>query len=247
MKELEYIQSDLRGMFYIALKDMKTYYLKPPAVSWGIVFPFTWILGFYLRNPKSFTELVPGLIAMTILFSTTAAEAVVINFELRLGSFERLLLAPIRLPAVLLGKVLGGLLFGALMTSIVLLISVVALGLNINLLQMYAVILPSLLVFSSLGSLISVSVKEVMDAQTLLNIPRFLMIFVSGVVFPISKMPEPLQWLAAAMPLTYTVRGIQGPISGGGWAEVLQDAAVNSGFSAVFLVLAVRLLRRRFQ
>jgi len=99
-------RDDLRGIFYIALKDMRTYYLKPPSVSWGIVFPTAWILAFYLRNPQNFEELVPGLIAMTILFSTTAAEAVVINFELRLGSFERLLLAPISLPAVLFERFL---------------------------------------------------------------------------------------------------------------------------------------------
>ncbi|MDY0392421.1 MAG: hypothetical protein RBR89_03365 [Candidatus Bipolaricaulis sp.] len=56
---------------------------------------------------------------MTALFSTTAAEAVVINFELRLGSLERLLLAPIGVPAVLLGKMLGGALFGLIMTAAV--------------------------------------------------------------------------------------------------------------------------------
>src|SRR4030042_5687357 len=104
-------RDNLRAIYYIALKDMKTYYLKPPGVSWGIVFPITWILAFYLRAPGDFRELVPGLIAMTILFSTTAAEAVVINFEMRLGSLERLLLAPVSIAAVLLGKVLGGVVF----------------------------------------------------------------------------------------------------------------------------------------
>ncbi|MFH1485592.1 MAG: ABC transporter permease, partial [Chloroflexota bacterium] len=58
--------NSLRAIYYIALKDMKTYYLKPPAISWGIVFPLAWILAFYLRNPRNFDELVPGLIAMTV-------------------------------------------------------------------------------------------------------------------------------------------------------------------------------------
>ena len=111
-KESKIWRDNLRGIFYIALKDIKTYYFKPPAVSWGIIFPITWILAFYLRNPQDFKELVPGLIAMTILFSTTATETVVINFELRLGSLERLLLAPISIASVLLGKVLGGVIFG---------------------------------------------------------------------------------------------------------------------------------------
>jgi ABC-2 type transport system permease protein len=176
-------RDELRGIFYIALKDMRTYYLKPPSISWGIVFPFAWILAFYLRNPQNFEQLVPGLIAMTILFSTTAAEAVVINFELRLGSLERLLLAPISMSAVLLGKVIGGTIFGLIMTVAVTLGSMVALGLfNISVLYLALIIVSSLLVFSSLGALLCVLVKEVFEAQTLLNLPRFIMVFLCGVV-----------------------------------------------------------------
>jgi ABC-2 type transport system permease protein len=117
----------LRSIYYISLKDMKTYYLKPPAISWGIVFPVAWILAFYLRNPRHFEELVPGLIAMTVLFSTTAMEAVVINYELRLGSLERLLLAPVSLPTVLLGKIVGGAVFGLIITAVLTIISVLSL------------------------------------------------------------------------------------------------------------------------
>lgn len=120
-------QDNLRGIWYIALKDMRTYYLKPPAISWGIVLPVAWILAFYLRNPHNFEDLVPGLIAMTVLFSTTAMEVVVINFELRVGSLERLILAPISLPAVLMGKVLGGAIFGLLITLLVSLVSILGL------------------------------------------------------------------------------------------------------------------------
>jgi ABC-2 type transport system permease protein len=31
-------RDELRGVWAIVQKDMRTYYLKPPAVSWGIVF-----------------------------------------------------------------------------------------------------------------------------------------------------------------------------------------------------------------
>ncbi len=238
---------NLRGIYYIALKDMKTYYLKAPAVSWGIVFPFSWILAFYLRNPSSFEELVPGLIAMTVLFRTTAAEAVVINFEIRLGSFERLLLAPISLPSVLLGKVLGGAIFGLIMTTVVTVCSVLFLGLHPNLLYLILIIIPSLLAFSSLGSLISVSVKEVFDAQTLLNLPRFLMIFISGIIYPVSAMPGVLQYLAYVMPLTYTVDGLRHSFSANLSTTVLTDALVLIGFFILFIFPAIKLLYKKFE
>ncbi|MBN1796660.1 MAG: ABC transporter permease [Sedimentisphaerales bacterium] len=246
-KESKMWRDNLRGIFYIALKDIKTYYFKPPAVSWGIVFPITWILAFYLRNPGSFEELVPGLIAMTILFSTTAAEAVVINFELRLGSLERLLLAPISLSAVLLGKVLGGVIFGFAMTTVVTIGSIIVLGLHPNFIYLILIIIPSLLVFSSLGALLCVLVKEVFEAQTLLNLPRFLMIFLSGVVYPVSKMPLVLRYLSYVLPLTYTVDGLKFSFSDSSNKTILPYALILIGFFLIFIFPAVKLLSKKFE
>lgn len=239
-------RDELRGVWAIVQKDMRTYYLKPPAVSWGIVFPITWILAFYLRSPRDFAELVPGLIAMTALFSTTAAEAVVINFELRLGSLERLLLAPIGVPAVFLGKVLGGALFGLIMTAAVALGSILALGLSVNVVYLVSVTIPALLAFSSLGALLCVMVREVFEAQTLLNFPRFLMIFLSGVVYPVAAMPRALQVLARVLPLTYAVDGLRAAFWGPGAAAYV-DALVLLGFALAFVVPGMRLLARRFE
>lgn len=239
-------RDELRGVWAIVQKDMRTYYLKPPAVSWGTVFPITWILAFYLRSPRDFAELVPGLIAMTALFSTTAAEAVVINFELRLGSLERLLLAPIGVPAVFLGKVLGGALFGLIMTAAVALGSILALGLSVNVVYLISVTIPALLAFSSLGALLCVLVREVFEAQTLLNLPRFLMIFLSGVVYPVAAMPRALQVLARVLPLTYAVDGLRGAFWGPGAAAYV-DALVLLGFALAFVVPGMRLLARRFE
>jgi len=239
---------DLRSIFYIALKDMKTYYLKPPSISWGIVFPITWILAFYLRNPQNFDQLVPGLIAMTILFSTTAAEAVVINFELRLGSLERLLLTPTSFRAVLLGKMIGGAIFGLMMTIVVTAGCVLALGLYyVNLLYLVLIIIPSLLVFSSLGALMCVLVKEVFEAQTLLNLPRFIMVFLSGVIYPVSAMPLLLQYIAYLMPLTYTVHGLQQTFSSSPSSVIFVDVLLLLGFFLIFVLPAIKLLQRRFE
>jgi ABC-2 type transport system permease protein len=239
---------NLRGIYWIVAKDMRTYYLKPPAISWGIVFPLAWILAFYLRNPQDFAQLVPGLIAMTVLFSTTAAEAVVINFELRIGSLERLLLAPVSLPAVLVGKVLGGALFGLLMASVVSAGAILALGLfQVNLAYLVVVLVLSLLVFSSLGALLCVMVKEVFEAQTLLNLPRFLMIFLSGVVYPISALPVGLRLLAYVLPLTYTVDGLHQAFSGASPALMAADTVALGVFLIGFIFPATRLLARRFK
>ena len=122
------LEDDLRGMYYSALKDLKAYYFKPPNISWGILFPFAFILAFAIRNPGDLRLLVPGLLALTLLFGTSSMEAIVIVFERRIGSLERLLLAPVRLPALLAGKLLGGMAFGLAATLVVLAISLGAFG-----------------------------------------------------------------------------------------------------------------------
>jgi len=239
-------QDNLRGIYYIALKDMRTYYLKPPSVSWGIVFPVAWILAFYLRSPRAFEDLVPGLIAMTILFSTTAAEGVVINFELRIGSLERLLLAPLTFSAVLVGKVLGGAMFGLLMTALVTICSVVGLGLHVNVVQLVLIIVPSLFAFSTMGALLCVLVKEVFEAQTLANLPRFLMMFLSGVFYPLSAMPPLLQYFAYCLPLTYTVEGLRHALSPTDTVPVLIDSLILMLVTIIFAAPAIKLLRKKF-
>jgi ABC-2 type transport system permease protein len=238
---------NVRSIYYIALKDMKTYYFKPPAISWGIVFPVAWILAFYLRNPRDFDELIPGLIAMTVLFSTTAMEAVVINFELRLGSLERLLLTPVTLTSVLLGKILGGAIFGLMITAVVTLVSVITLGLyDVSILYLLLVLLPSLLLFSSLGALICVLVREVFEAQTLANLPRFLMVFLCGVFTPVSSLPPVLQQIAYVLPLTYTVDGIRQAFGDAGMVNIAIDILVLIALIPILILPATRLLARRF-
>ncbi|NLA87178.1 MAG: ABC transporter permease, partial [Clostridiales bacterium] len=66
----------------ILRKDIKNYYLKPPNISWGIIFPLSWTLMQLIRSPgRNMLELLPGLIAMSVLFGTTSMLAVTITFE----------------------------------------------------------------------------------------------------------------------------------------------------------------------
>jgi ABC-2 type transport system permease protein len=237
---------DLRGMFYIALKDMKAYYFKPPNISWGILFPFAFVLAFAICNPVDVRSLIPGLLALTILFSTSSMEATVIVFERRIGSLERLLLAPLRLPALLAGKLLGGMTFGLTVTLVVLVISLAIFGAaGTNWLMLFLALLLSATAFSGLGALVSVAVKEIFEAQTLANFIRFPMMFLGGVFVPLASMPAWLQVIARLLPLTYSVEALRVALSGGSWAIAAIDLGALATFSLIFFILAVTTLRRR--
>jgi ABC-2 type transport system permease protein len=242
------LADDLRGMYYIALKDLKAYYFKAPNISWGILFPFAFILAFAIRNPGDLRTLVPGLLALTILFGTSSMEAIVIVFERRIGSLERLLLAPVRLPALLAGKLLGGMVFGLTVTLVVLVISLLIFGSSgVNWLTLILALLLSATAFSAMGAFVSVAVKEVFEAQTLANFIRFPMMFLGGVFVPLASMPFWLQVLARLFPLTYSVEALRAALSGGTWATVALDLGALAAFSLVLFLLAVFTLARRVE
>ena len=68
---------------------------------------------------------------MSVLFGTTSMEAIVITFEKRVGAFERLQLAPVSLVSVLVGKILGGTVFGLIISIVMSLLTTVFLGAHI--------------------------------------------------------------------------------------------------------------------
>lgn len=240
------LADDLRGMFYIALKDLKAYYFKPPNISWGILFPFAFILAFAIRNPGDLRSLVPGLLALTVLFGTSSMEAIVIVFERRIGSLERLFLAPLRLPALLAGKLLGGMTFGLTVTLVVLVVSLAVFGAGgTDWLLLFLALLLSATAFSALGAFVSVAVKEIFEAQTLANFIRFPMMFLGGVFVPLESMPGWLQILARCLPLTYSVEALRIALSGGSWTTAALDLGALAAFSVVLFHLAVRTLARR--
>ncbi len=193
------IRDDLRCIYHIAAKDMRTYYLKPPAVSWGMVFPAAWTLAFYLRSPSNFDDLIPGLIAMTILQHDGGrggghklrAEARLPG-EAAIGAGERGIRPP--------GKGYGRLLLRPIDDIDGDAGNGSGPGPPSGPPRPDPVGLISLLVFSSMGALFSVLFKEVFEAQTFLNLPRFLMVFLCGVVYPISAMPWWLQQTSQLSP-----------------------------------------------
>jgi ABC-2 type transport system permease protein len=241
------IAKELRAVYFISLKDIKSYYFKPPNISWGIIFPVAMALAFYLRNPVGMVDLIPGLLGMTILFGATSMEAVVITFERRLGSFERLLLAPVSLEGVLMGKIAGGAFFGFIVSSAVLVASLFFFSFpNFNLLFLIPSLILSALAFSAMGAFISVAVKEVFEAQTLANLFRFPMIFLSGVFIPIETLPLPIQVISYFLPLTYSVESLR-------MALLVSRSAVPYWVSIFVLMIfslalywiSVRVLRKR--
>ena len=240
------LTDDVRCAWYIMLKDLRAYYFKPPNVSWGILFPFAFVLAFAIRDPGDLERLVPGMLGLTLLFGASSMEAIVITFERRIGALERLLLAPVRLPALLAGKVLGGIVFALATTLIVLVPTVLFFGLgSINWLLLALSTILAAAAFSSMGALISAAVNEVFEAQTLANAFRFPMMFLGGVFVPLASLPLGLRIVARALPLTYAVEALEVAISDGRIITAVVDLGILTALTAVFFALSTWVLKRR--
>lgn len=234
----------------ILAKDMRSYYLKPPNISWGLLFPLLWIAMFFVRSGLGMDrlpDLLPGLAALSILFGTTSVLSVTITFEKRSRSFERLLLAPISLNILMLAKTAGAILFGTVNAFVPILAAILITDLSaIN----WYVLIPAtvLIAISStfLGLFISVSVKEVFEAQTFSNFFRFPMIFLCGLFFPIASLPVFLRPLSYALPLTYGADILHGSMTGSNVMSMGFDFFVLSLFCFVLFYISIRNINRKW-
>ena len=231
----------------ILKKDIKNYYLKPPNISWGIIFPLSWTLMQLVRSPGgSILELLPGLISMSVLFGTTSMLAVTITFERSGRSFDRLLLAPISLNLMVLAKIAGTILFGMFNACVPILfasffVDLSAVNWGLLLLAVLMIAITSALT----GLLIAVSAKQVFEAQTFSNFFRFPMLFLCGLFIPISSLPLVLRPVSYCLPLTYGTDILRSTIAGTNTLPPLLSFGVLLLFSvALFFVCRYNINRK---
>lgn len=235
----------------ILKKDIKNYYLKPPNISWGIIFPLSWTLMQFVRTPQAqsinIRELLPGLMGMSILFGTTSMLAVTITFERRGRSFERLLLAPISMNIMMLAKITGAILFGAGIAFLPILFAAFLTDLSgIN----WGIVIISILLMAVtstlLGLVIAISSREVFEAQTYSNFFRFPMLFLSGLFLPIERLPVILRPVSYCLPLTYGADMLKGAIMQTGHMNVWINFTVLIGFGILLFYYCQRSIRRKW-
>lgn len=238
------------AFYNILAKDMRSYYLKPPNISWGLLFPLVWIGMFFIRSGlgfESIPDLLPGVMALSVLFGATSVLSVTVTFEKKGRSFERLLLAPISLELLMLAKTTGAIMFGTINAFVPILIAMFFTDLSA---VSWSLVLPAvvLIAVSStfLGLFIAVSVKEVFEAQTFSNFFRFPMIFLCGLFFPIASLPSVLRPLSYILPLTYGADILRGAVTGENNIYLLLDFVIVIFFCVVLFFGSLRNINRKW-
>jgi ABC-2 type transport system permease protein len=240
------IPLELDAAWAIARKDMRTYYLKPNIIMSGLLFPLFMFLAFAVGRNAPPGTLIPGLIAITILFSASSIEPVSIPIERRVKTFDRLLSAPITFHTLVFGESLSGFLYSLGIAMLPFVVGIIFYQTRIlHVATLVAGLMLSAFCFATLGTLFAAYPTEnVGEVMSMLNLVRLPLIFVSGVFIPLETMPVAGQVVALCSPLTYGNDMIRFAYDGTTNFGVIHDIVFLVIFILIFQFAANRLYKK---
>ncbi|MES2605751.1 MAG: ABC transporter permease [Pseudomonadota bacterium] len=194
------------------------------------------------QNYLSFV--VPGLLAMSLMSIAIAGSGFNIVEYRRKGILKRLFVTPIQPKHFIGGLVLSRAIITVVQLSVVLAIGVFLLGLDIagNLLSLYVIMLLGIAVFLSIGFCLGSIAKTQETIQAIGNLVTFPQMFMSGIFYPIDSMPEFIQPVAQALPLSFVANGFREIIVNGvSLLDMLPTVAGLLVWGVIALVAAIKL------
>jgi ABC-2 type transport system permease protein len=232
----------MRVMWAIALKDMLTYYTRPPSLMFGILFPFSLFLSFSIGRTAPISAQIPILIAQTLFFASSSIGPVVIPSERANQTYDRFLTSPVSLLAILLGKTISGVIFGIGISIIPILVGIAFFGSQIaNVEVLVACMVLSSLGFSAMG-IVFASIPGQTPGQVMmpLNFVRIPLLFISGVYTPVRDLPSWGQIGSMLSPLTHTIELARYALGGETFFGPLVNISVLTAYTVLFLFMGIR-------
>lgn len=246
MELLERIRDELALAWAITVKDMKVYYLRPGMIMFGFLMPFFMFFSFSVRREMGAEQGIARLLALTTFFTAAAAGPFIIPLERRLGTYDRLLAAPMSLLTLLLGKTAVGAFFAIGVSAFALAAGVVVFGATIA--QPWLLIAGILLAsfsFSALGLIFgSIPTRNPGDVMMPSTLLRWGLLFVSGVFIPLAEMSPVAQAVAYLSPLTYAQDLMNHAMMGIGLLSPWLDLAVLLVTGVLFLIPSIKMHQR---
>jgi ABC-2 type transport system permease protein len=189
------------------------------------------------------TFMAPGIIGMTILFSSIFAGINVI-WDKQFGFLKEILVAPVSRVGIVLGKIFGSATI-SMLTAFIILVVIIGVGIiplsEITVLGVVEAIIFMILiamVFVSIGLIIASYVNNMEGFQVIINFLILPLFFLSGALFPLTDAPIWMKGLAAIDPLQYGVDGMRGALIHGGVYPIYIDFIVVLAVAIGLIVVA---------
>jgi ABC-2 type transport system permease protein len=156
------------------------------------------------------TYMFPGVLAMTVLF-TTIFSAISIVWDREFGFMREMLVAPVRRTAIVIGKCLGGATVATFQGCLVLVLA----GLvhvpydPVLMLELFGILLLTSFSLTAFGVMVASRMEQVESFQMIMQFTVLPMFFLSGAVFPLTRLPPWLRVLTRLDPLSYAVEPLR--------------------------------------
>lgn len=203
----------------------------------------------YNSELKSRNYVIPGLVAVIMGIIAALLTSLTVAREWERGTMEQLVSTPIKKTELLLGKLIPYFLIGLVDVAISVVIGVFLFGVPFRGSVVLLFLVSSIFLFGglSLGILISVAAKSQLVASQVAMVTSYLPAFLlSGFMYSIANMPEPLQLLTRIIPARYFVALIKDIfLKANPFSFLAFDTFLLSVFGMVVFALANRKFKKK--
>jgi len=235
---------ELEGFYALWYREIKVFTREKSRIVSSLFTPLLWIVVFggglgsavSLAGVNYQVFIFPGIIAMTILFSSVFFGLYIV-WDKKIDFFKEVLVAPLSRTTIFAGKMVGGTI-DALLQGCAMLVLGLVLGVNYTILRVlfsfvFMFILASALV--SLGLIIGSNMESVEGFQLIISFLVFPMFFFSGALFPLKNLPSYLLVFTMLDPVTYAVDGLRGLLLGSSQLPIALNLGVLTAFAVVMI------------
>ena len=200
---------------------------------------------------RSRNYIVPGLIVVIMTLTGGLLTAMVMAREWERGTMEALMVTPVSMREVLIGKLVPYFLLGmgGMVLSVVMALWLLKVPLRGSFWVLFATSSLFMLVALAMGLLISIVARSQFVAGMIALVVTFLPAFLlSGFIFDIGSMPAVVQWLTHIVAARYFIAILQSVfLAGDVWSVIVPNSLALIVMGALFLIMIRRKARKRLE
>ena len=245
----------MSAVYILWLRELRRYVRSRTQIVASLGQPLLYLiaLGFGLgpvfqrAGEGSYLQFVaPGVIAMTVLFSSVFSGMGML-WDRQFGFLKETLVAPVPRILILLGRTLGAATVAVIQGLLVMAVCFVA-GFRVADVKTLplALFFMALIAcaFSALGTAIGSALENMQGFQLIMNFLVMPIFFLSGALYPLANLPPVFSVVVSLDPLAYGVDGLRAALIGVSHFGPVIDALVLIVVSGILLVIGSRLFSR---
>lgn len=237
--------SELSGLYAIWEREIRIYFREKSRLAGSIVSPLLWLFLFGTGMGSAFsgaganfnyqTFLFPGIITMTVLFTSIFYGAYVV-MDKRLDFLKEVLVSPVSRTTIFFGKVLGGVTDATIQATILMVLApIFGIPFSFNLLLAYVFLFLMVTGLVSIGLIIGSLMDSPEGFSLIMSFLNFPLFFLSGALFPLDNLPSWLLIFTRLNPVTYGVDAMRQLMTGMGSIGLFTDLIVLVIFATIMI------------